>query len=80
MIAPYGYLDNLKDFRGRKVEFTFKTDIKATINYDEQVKMFVAYVPALGIYSQGETRSEAEMAIMDAVKSYLKVSHENRGK
>ncbi len=53
----------------------FKVDIKVKIEYDRQAKMFVAYVPALGVASQGKTRPEAEEAIKEAVECWLEVSH-----
>ncbi|MBA7690251.1 hypothetical protein ES703_98775 [subsurface metagenome] len=61
-------------------EFIFQVKIKANIDYDPQANVFVAHVPALNIYSQAEKSSEAELAIIDAVESYLKVSHETSGK
>ena len=57
------------------MKHTFKVGIIAEIKFDDQAKVYVAYVPALKIYSQGETQSKAELAIMDAVESFLAVSH-----
>lgn len=61
-------------------EFMFQVKIRANINYDPQANVFVAHVPGLNIYSQGEKSSEAELAIIDAVESYLKVSHKTSNK
>lgn len=66
--------------REKKVELIFSVKITAEIKFEGEVNMYVAYVPALKIYSQGETQSEAELAIMDAVESYLTVSHKESGK
>ena len=41
---------------------------------DEDANVYVAYVPALKLYSQGETLNEAERAIRDAVESFSTVT------
>ena len=57
----------------------FKVEMKAKIEFDSEVKMYVACVPALGIWSQEETLPKAKKAIKDAVESYLVVAHEKSG-
>ena len=57
--------------------FKFKVEIKALIEFDEEVEMYVAKVPALKIYSQAKTKAKAELAIVDAIESYLKVAHKH---
>ena len=58
------------------MEITFKVKIRAKIEFDSEVNMYIARVPALpGVCSQGETLSEAKKYVKDAVKSYLIVWH-----
>ncbi len=57
--------------------FKFKVEIKAIIEFDKEVKMYVAKVPALKTYSQAKTQAEAKLAIMDAIESYLEVAHKH---
>lgn len=57
------------------MEITFKVTMRARIEFDAGVEMYVAYVPALRIYSQGKTPAQAKTAIEDATESYLKVAH-----
>ena len=40
--------------------------------FDTQANVWVAYVPALDLYSQGNTLNESEKAIKDAVESFSK--------
>lgn len=60
-----------------KIGVTFEVKIRAEIKFDSEVNMYVAHVPALRIYSQAETASQAKEAIKDAVESYLEVLHKN---
>ncbi len=53
----------------------FKARLKAGMFYDKNAGVYVTYAPALGIYSQGETKREAKAALKDAVESFLLVSH-----
>ena len=62
------------------MEITFKAKIRASIELDAGVNMYVAFVPALRIYSQGKTPIEAKKAIEDATESYLKVAHTHWGR
>jgi hypothetical protein len=39
--------------------------------FDERAGVHVGYCPALGIYSQGATESEAETAIVNAAKLFI---------
>lgn len=55
--------------------FKFRVEIRAIIEFDEEVEMYVAKVPALKTYSQAKTQAEAKLAIVDAIESYLKVAH-----
>ena len=53
----------------------FKAKLKAGMFYDKNAEVYVTYAPALGIYSQGETKKEAKAALTDAVESFLVVSY-----
>jgi len=48
-------------------------DVK--IKYDEEVKMYISYVSDLDLYSQGETKAQAKLAIEDAIQSFLFVAY-----
>ena len=54
-----------------------KAQLKAGIKFDEEANVFVAYIPTLELYSQGETQAEARTAMEDAVHSYLLVAYKN---
>ena len=55
---------------------TIKAQLIAGIKHDENANVFVTYVPALGIYSQGENMIQAKLALNDAVESFFRVSHD----
>lgn len=57
------------------MKITFKARLKAGIKYDKEAEVYIAYTPALRLYSQGETPRQAKMAIKDAVGSFLIVSY-----
>ncbi len=54
----------------------FEAKLKAGIKWDEEVKAFVSFAPALGLYSQGTTTDQAKAALQDAVNSFLIVAYE----
>ena len=45
------------------IKITFEAKIKAGIKHDEAINIYVAFAPALNLYSQGETAEEAQNAI-----------------
>lgn len=45
------------------------------IKFDEQTNIFVTYSSALNIYSQGRTLEEAKLAMRDAIRSFITVTH-----
>jgi len=55
---------------------TIKAHLMAGIKHDDNANVVVTYVPALGIYSQGENMVQAKLALEDAVESFFRVSHE----
>ena len=42
--------------------------------YDSEATVWVSKCPALGIYSQGESEEEADLAIKEAVALFLQVA------
>lgn len=54
----------------------FEAKLKAGIKWDEEVNAFVSFAPALGLYSQGTSKSQAKDALQDAVNSFLIVAYE----
>jgi hypothetical protein len=57
------------------MNITIKAKLMAGIKYDADAKVYVTYVPALGIYSQGENIIQAKFALDDAVKSFFTIAH-----
>jgi hypothetical protein len=60
-----------------KMTIKFTAQLKAGLKYDSEAGVYVTYAPSLGIYSQGETQSQAKAALEDAVGSFLIVAHKN---
>lgn len=61
----------------RILRISFQVKLKAGIKFDEEAKVFVSFAPALQLYSQGLTKTEAKRALQDAVESWLIVAYEN---
>ena len=59
------------------IKITISAKLKAGIKFDKEANIFVAYTPALGVFSQGESIDRAKLALEDAVKSFLIVAHKN---
>lgn len=62
--------------RPRGIQVTFMAHLKAGIKRDEEAKVWVTYVPALQLYSQGTTRARAKRAIHSAVSLFLTTAYE----
>ncbi len=60
------------------MRITFEAKLKAGIKHDKDANVYVTYVPALKLYSQGETELQAKTALNDAVASFLLVAYENK--
>ncbi len=58
-----------------KVSATFT--FTATFRYDKEAAVYVAYCPALDVYSQGESEAEAREAICEAVGLYLQTAYDH---
>jgi len=54
----------------------FETQLIAGTRWDDEAKTFVSHAPALNLYSQGPTETEAARAIESAVKLYLITAYE----
>lgn len=59
------------------MKIDFEIRLEASIKYDNEAKVFVAHTPALKVYSQGVTRSQAKLGLADAVESFLIVAYKN---
>ena len=59
------------------MNINFEAKLKAGIKYDKDVEVYVTYVPALRLYSQGETVIQAKSALKDAIQSFLIVAYSN---
>jgi len=59
------------------IKITIKVSLTAGIKFDKEAGVYVAYTPALGIFSQGESIDRAKLALEDAVHSFLLVAHKN---
>jgi predicted RNase H-like HicB family nuclease len=59
----------------KEIRHGFKIKLLAEVVFDKEANIFVSSVPALDIYSQGKTAERAKTAIKDAVKCFLKASH-----
>ncbi len=55
--------------------FDFQPRIRGEVTFDEQAKVFVTYIPALGIYSQAESEAQAKTALRDAVEGWFTTHH-----
>ena len=53
---------------------------RATVEYDEDIDVYVARSPELNILSQGTTKQEAREALADAIHSYVVVKEKLRRK
>lgn len=63
--------------RNTKIEeYDLAVALKTIITLDEDLKVFVAEIPALTIATQATTLQKVKLAIRDAVESYLKCSHD----
>lgn len=52
--------------------------LKVGVKYDKDARVFVSFLPAFKIYSQGPTEKLAIEAIQDALIGYLSVAHKKR--
>lgn len=50
---------------------TIEAKFKASVKRDEKANVWVSYAPMLQVYSQGETKSQAQHALTDAVTLLL---------
>jgi hypothetical protein len=46
--------------------------------FDEQAKVFVGYIPALGIYSQGTSKEQLEKAVESAALMFISTCYEKQ--
>ncbi|SRR6266540_2369921 len=63
--------------RPRGVQVTFTARLKAGMKWDPDAKVWVTYVPALQVYSQGTTKARAKRAVNGAVRLFLSVAYEH---
>ncbi len=66
-----------KTTRPKGIQVTFMARLKAGIKRDEEAKVWVSYVPALQLYSQGTTKARAKRAIASAVSLFLTTAYEH---
>lgn len=60
----------------KKIRTTIDVNIDAEIKYHEDIKIYVAYTPIFGIFSQGDSTHNVKIALKDVVESFLKIAHE----
>jgi hypothetical protein len=58
------------------MRITFEARFKAGIKHDLEANVYVAYAPALQIFSQGTSRPRARQALESAVKLFLAVAYD----
>jgi predicted RNase H-like HicB family nuclease len=58
-----------------KIKFTMS--LRGATRYDEKARIYVGYCPALNVYSQGRTQSEAMEALRSILGSYLETCYEH---
>ena len=58
-----------------KIKFTLS--LKGATRYDEQAHVYVGFCPALKVYSQGKTESEAMKALRSILGLYLETCYQN---
>ncbi len=46
------------------------------LTHDEKAKVYVGFIPRLGVYSQGKSMEEAQRAIGSAASLYLQIAFE----
>ncbi|HEV8641382.1 MAG TPA: hypothetical protein VGV13_09830 [Methylomirabilota bacterium] len=63
--------------RPKGIQVTFMARLKAGMKFDEQAKVWITYVPALQLYSQGSTKARAKRAIASAVRLFLTTAYEH---
>ena len=60
----------------RHIEMSFR--MRCAIREDADSKTFVAFCPALDVYSSGRTRPEAREALTGALKLYIRVCYDRQ--
>ena len=58
--------------------FEIEFSLKGAFREDAEVGAWVAYCPALAVYSQGRDQSEAQTALVDAAQSFITTCMERR--
>jgi hypothetical protein len=55
----------------------FEAKLHVGIRHDKETNLYVTYVPALNLYSQGKTKLQAKNAIEASVGAFLRVAYKN---
>jgi predicted RNase H-like HicB family nuclease len=60
------------------VQMKIEINLRAAVGFDSQAGVWVSWCPALDIYSQGESKSEARLALNEALTSYVKYCYKSQ--
>ncbi len=63
----------------KTIRRTARGSLKAGVRYDERTKVYVAYAPAVNIYSQATSEEHARRALESAITLFLGVANNGRG-
>ena len=58
------------------MRITFSANLRIGVKHDDSANVFVGYAPALDIYSQGSSKSEAKRATESAVRQFISVAYD----
>lgn len=61
-----------------KVQMKIDIKLRAAVGFDEVAGVWVSWCPALDVYSQGTTKTEAKDGLDDALGMYLKYCYERK--
>ncbi len=62
--------------RSKEMAVSFEAKLKAGFKWDDEAGVFVTYAPALQVFSQGKTKTQAKRALNDAVALLLTTAYE----